>query len=71
MRKTSEFSEVVEAAERLSLDEKETLLELLRNRTADERRAQLRQEVALSRREFANAKAKPATVEQLMREILK
>ncbi len=71
MRKTSEFGEVLEATDRLSLEEKETLLEVLRHRTTEERRMQLKREIAESRREFAAGKAKSVTPAQLMREILK
>jgi hypothetical protein len=71
MRKSSEFGQVLDATERLSLEEKETLLEVLRRRTIETRRRQLKRDIAESRREEAAGKAKPVTVAQLMREILK
>jgi hypothetical protein len=71
MRKSSDFSEAVDATERLSLEEKETLLEILRKRTLEERRAQLKQEIEQSERDYAAGKCRTATPRQIMREILK
>ena len=70
MRKSSDFSDVLEATERLSLEEKETLLEVLRNRTVEERRAQIKREIAEARKEHAAGKSKAGSPEQIMREIL-
>jgi len=71
MRKSSEFSDVVDATDRLTLEEKETLLEILRNRIVEERRAQLKREIEQSERKYAAGKCKPATPRQIMRDILK
>lgn len=71
MRKSSDFSEVLDATDRLSLEEKETLLEILRNRTIEERRAQLKQEIEQSEREYKAGKCRPATPRQIVRDILK
>jgi hypothetical protein len=70
MRKSSRFSEVLEATELLSLEERETLMEVLQNRTAEERRAQLKREIGKARREHAARKVKPASPRQIMRDIL-
>jgi hypothetical protein len=70
MRKSSDFSDVLEATERLSLEEKETLLEVLRHRTAQDRRAVLKREIAAARREYAVGKCIAASPEQIMRDIL-
>lgn len=71
MRASSKFGNILEAAERLSLEEQESLVEVLRNRTIEERRARLKKDVAAARREYASGKCKPATASQIMREILK
>jgi hypothetical protein len=71
MRKSSQFSDVLEATERLSLEEKETLLEVLHNRTVEERRAQLASEISESKREHAAGRTKAASPKQIMRNILK
>jgi len=70
MRKSSRFSDVLEATESLSLEERETLVEVLRNRTTEERRGQLKREIAKARREHAAKKIKPASPRQIMRDIL-
>ena len=71
MRKSSEFGEVLEATERLSLEEKEALLEVLQHRTVEERRGQIKREIAAARREHAAGKAKRVSADDLMGEILK
>ena len=71
MRKSSEFGDVLDATERLSLEEREALLQILRNRTIEDRRLQLKREIAAARREHAARKCKPATPEQIMRDILR
>lgn len=71
MKKSSDFSEVLDATERLSLEERETLVEVLHHRTVEERRELLKREVLESRREFAAGKCRPASPSQIMRDILK
>lgn len=71
MKKSSDFSDVLDATERLSLDEKEALVQVLRHRTAEDRRNQLKREVAAARSEFAAGKCKPASPKQILRDILK
>jgi hypothetical protein len=63
------FSEVVDAAERLSLDEQEALIDLLRRRTIDTRREGLARDAEEAYREFQAGKCKPATIDEIMREI--
>jgi hypothetical protein len=70
MRKSSDFSEAVDATERLTLEEMETLLEILRKRTVEDRRAQLKREIEQSERECKLGKCRPVTPRQIMREIL-
>jgi uncharacterized membrane protein len=65
------FEQLVEAADRLTPDEQETLAELLRRRSIETRRRQILKEVRQARREHAAGKAKPSTVEELMREIVR
>jgi CHASE3 domain sensor protein len=69
MGRSLTFAQVVEAADRLTLDEQETLADLLRNRAIASRRRQLAKEVRDAKREHASGKTKPVTAEQLMREI--
>lgn len=59
--KAMSFAEVVELADRLSLEEKEALLELLRKRTLEQRRAQLAQDIKAAREECKRGRCKPIT----------
>jgi hypothetical protein len=62
------FSDVLDAAGNLSADEQETLLEILRRRLAEHRRALLVRDVAEARAEFANGRARPASVSEILDE---
>jgi hypothetical protein len=64
----STFSEILDAASDLSADEQATLLEILRQRLAERNRAQLVCHVNEARREFADGKARPASVDEIMNE---
>jgi hypothetical protein len=70
MQKPAPFAEVLEAVEHLSPDEQEALLEIVRRRMAERGRRRLAAEVRRARKEFAQGRCKPATVEEIMREIL-
>ena len=70
MAEVMRFGEVLEAAERLSEDEQETLLEVLHKRLAERRRQEIAEEVLAARREHERGEARPATVDGLMDEIL-
>jgi hypothetical protein len=69
MRRSSKFSNVLEATSHLSLEEKETLLEVLRHRTVEERRKQLKREIAGSQREHSAGKTKPASPRRIVRDL--
>jgi hypothetical protein len=62
------FSEVVSAADNLSAEEQETLLEILQRRLAERRRAQLTRDVTEARAEYANGHAKPSSAGEIMDE---
>ena len=63
------FSEILDAADELSVDEQETLLEILQRRIAERNRARLVRDVAEARAEFANGQARPASVREIMDEV--
>ncbi len=65
----STFSEVVEAADDLSVDEQETLVEILRRRIAERNRDALVRDVAAARAEYRAGKAPVASVSELMNEV--
>ena len=63
------FADVVDAADKLSTDEQESLLEILRRRIAERSRAHLAADVAEARAEFVSGRACSATVQQIMDEV--
>jgi len=64
------FRLVAEAADRLSEEEQETLIELLNRRLADRRRAELAKDVQESQREFDSGSLRAKTPHEIMNEIL-
>jgi len=64
------FHVVVDAADRLTAEEQETLIELLNRRLANRRRAELTTDVQEAQREFDSGALRPATPEDIMKEIL-
>ena len=64
------FGEVLEAIDQLSLDEQETLLDIVQRRIAERGRKLLVAEIQEARQEFAAGGCHPATAAELMEEIL-
>ncbi|NER35512.1 MAG: hypothetical protein F6J93_16220 [Oscillatoria sp. SIO1A7] len=64
------FAEVLDSADRLSIEEQEDLISILQNRLRDRRRADRVRDVREAQNEFAEGKCHPATPQQLMEEIL-
>ena len=64
------FSDILEAADQLSLEAQENLIHILLNRLRDRRRAEILRDVQAAQQEFAEGKCQPVTPEQLMEEIL-
>ncbi|HEV2178603.1 MAG TPA: hypothetical protein VGW33_15560 [Terriglobia bacterium] len=66
----SSFHVVVEAADRLSPEEQETLIEVLNHRLADRRRAELVTDTQEAQHEFESGALRPVTADEIMKEIL-
>ncbi|MDB9315582.1 hypothetical protein PN462_20890 [Spirulina sp. CS-785/01] len=64
------FAEIVDSADRLSIEEQENLIQILQNRLRDRRRAERVRDIQEAQNEFAEGKCYPATPQQLMEEIL-
>jgi hypothetical protein len=64
------FGDVLEAIDKLSLEEQETLLDIVQRRIAERGRKQLAAEVQEARKEFAAGGHRPTTADELMKEIL-
>ena len=69
MQTLGNFNAVLSSAAELSLDEQETLVHILQKRIHERRRQQLIKDVEEARAEYSRGEAKPATVEEIMREI--
>ncbi|MCE9525107.1 MAG: hypothetical protein K8R36_03525 [Planctomycetales bacterium] len=65
------FGEVLDAADHLSLEEQQQLVEILNLRLAQAARARLVADVQEARAEFAAGQSVAVTPDELMREILK
>lgn len=63
------FFELVDAIDRLSIEEQSTLLEILRQRLAEHERKRVVADVKESRRDFESASYRSTSVADLMREI--
>ena len=70
MESATTFSAVLDAADGLSVEEQETLIDVLRHRVADANRQRLFADVQEARREFAEGKCQPTDVDALMQELL-
>ena len=70
MSQTATFQSVLEVADQLTLDEQETLVEVLRHRTTEQRRQQIVDDVREGEEEFRRGECKPTTVADLMAELL-
>ncbi|WP_155749115.1 hypothetical protein [Scytonema sp. UIC 10036] len=64
------FAEILEAAEQLSIEDQENLIDILLKRLRDCRRANLVKDVQEAQKEFGEGKCQPVTPEQLMEKIL-
>lgn len=67
--KMTKFSEIVDAADNLSVDEQEGLVEILRRRIAQRNRMTLTQEVSEARAEFLSGNTPAISVRDLMDEV--
>jgi hypothetical protein len=64
------FGEVLEAADRLSLEEQETLADILKRRIIERRRQEIVAEVQSAHEEYEAGSCKIVTSDELMEEIL-
>lgn len=70
MQTITSFGEILEAADMLSLEEQESLIDILHRRMIERRRAELAADIQEARKEFKEGYAQPASVDDLMKEIL-
>ena len=70
VEKALPFGEVLETVERLSLEDQETLVDIIRRRIIERRRAELARDMHEAQEEFRTGGARPATPDELVKEIL-
>ncbi|MBC8446322.1 MAG: hypothetical protein H8D78_01100 [Chloroflexi bacterium] len=70
MEKALPFGEVLETVEQLSLEDQETLIDIIRRRIIEQQRAKLAKDIREAQKEFKAGNVRPATPDELMREIL-
>jgi hypothetical protein len=63
------FNEILEAAEKLSLEEQETLVDILHKRLMQQRRAEILRDAEEAEREFQQGTCRPFTPGALTREL--
>ncbi|MGA2297702.1 MAG: hypothetical protein ABSG15_09165 [FCB group bacterium] len=63
------FSEIVDAASNLTLDEQESFIEIFQRRIAEEKRKLLFKEVLESEKEFESGNKKTSSIDEIMKEI--
>ncbi len=69
-KRPASFYVIVEAADCLTEEEQEVLIELLNRRLANRRRAALVRDIQEAQREFESGTLSPATPNEIMKEIL-
>jgi len=67
---TAHFADLIEMIDRLPLEQRESLLDVVRRRTADDARRRIAASARSAKREHRRGRSKPVTPEELMREIL-
>ena len=70
MSKALRFGEALEGIEALSLEDQETLKEILHRRIVERRREELVRDVQQAQQEFQAGECRPVTPEELMNEIV-
>ena len=70
MSKAISFGDLLEAANELSLDEQESLIDIIRHRIAERRRQEIVKEVQAARAEYKTGQATIASPDDIMNDIL-
>jgi hypothetical protein len=63
------FADIVDAADQLTVDEQETLIDILRHRVASRTRDRISADIEQARADYASGNVRKGTAEDLMKEI--
>lgn len=66
----NKLADILEAAEQLSLEDREDLVRILTHRLREQKRTELIEDIRESEQEFERGECQPVTPEQLMKEII-
>ena len=70
MSNKTPFAEILEAADNLTPEEQEALIDILHGRIVERRRADLAKDLHQARKEFKEGHCKPVTTDDITKEIL-
>jgi hypothetical protein len=70
MEEARSFDEILDAADRLPLEDQEALVYILGKRIAEHRWDSLTRDIRVSRNEFRKGRCSPSTTNDIMKEIL-
>lgn len=70
MDKAISFNELLETVDHLSLDEQESLVDVVRHRIAEYRRQEISKLVLSARKEYQQGKLSPGTPQDIMNSVL-
>ena len=68
MKSIAVFNEVLEAADQLTLDEQQSLIEIVNRRLIDRRRSELTKDIQDAQQEFQSGACPPSTPDQILLE---
>jgi len=69
MTQAPSFDVVLESVEALSIEEQEVLLDLVRRRLIERRRAEIAQNIAKAQEEYRTGQVRRGTIDELMAEL--
>ena len=70
MQKALPFGDVLEAVQRLPLEDQEALVDIVRRRVSDQRQAELANDIREAHEELRAGRVRPVSPDELMEEIL-
>jgi hypothetical protein len=70
MKKALSFAEVLDAADKLSLEEQESIVAILHRRMIELRRKEIVKEIRDAQQEYNAGKCKPCNAEDIIKDIL-
>lgn len=70
MGEIASFADVADAADHLTLDEQQTLLDLLKRRIAEQERQRILRDIEDAREEHASGKTAVSTPAEIMKDLL-